>query len=288
MSLTSSAAAQGCATGPATTRGGTSSGAGLGCDDYVAFCRFLHELTGIDLSHYKRQQMERRLRTFYARQGITDLRDSFARLRRDVVHRDELLDRVTINVSQLWRNPEQWELIERELLPALSTRGRLDAWSAGCSYGAEAYTLATLCHLAGAGRRFRARIHGTDIDRRMVDRARRGRFSAEDARSAPRTKLLAGFERAEDGWQAKPAVSEMTRFEVGDLLTGAPRPRAYDLILCRNTVIYFTEPIRDELHARLATALRTGGYLMIGSTERINQPAALGLDLLHPFIYVKR
>ena len=66
-----------------------------------------------------------------------------------------------------------------------------------------------------------------------------------------------------------------------------PRPAAYDLILCRNTVIYFAEPIRDELHVRLAEALRPGGYLVIGSTERVSTPSALGLVMQHPFIYRK-
>jgi chemotaxis protein methyltransferase CheR len=256
-------------------------------DDYVAFCLFLQRLCGIDLLQYKRPQMERRLRSFYAQRGVSDLRESFPALRGDADHLSELLDRVTINVSQLWRNPEQWELIETELLPRLAARGSLDAWSAGCSYGAEAYTLAALCHLAGARSRLRVRIRGTDIDTRMVARARRGWFSDEDARSAPRRHLIAGFAPADGGWQAKPALMAMTRFEPGDLLAMSPPPDAYDLILCRNTVIYFTEPIRDELHARLVRALRPGGYLMVGSTERVAHAADLGLVPALPFIYAK-
>jgi chemotaxis protein methyltransferase CheR len=257
-------------------------------DDYVAFCLFLQKLCGIDLLQYKRGQMERRLRSFYAQRDITDLRDSFAGLR-DPQALNELLDRITINVSQLWRNPEQWDLIEQKLIPELAARGRLDAWSAGCSYGAEAYTLATLCAIAAdrPGPSFSARIRGTDIDRRMVARARLGRFSEDDARSAPRAKLLKGFEQGDGGWQARAEVRALCSFEHGDLLTGAPRAHSFDLILCRNTVIYFTEPIRDELHARLAGALRPGGYLMVGSTERVAHAAELGLTLTDPFIYRK-
>ncbi|WP_249009123.1 protein-glutamate O-methyltransferase CheR [Conexibacter sp. DBS9H8] len=256
-------------------------------DDYVDFCLFLQQLCGIELLQYKRPQMERRLRSFYAQRGVTDLRDSFPALRGDATHLSELLDRVTINVSQLWRNPEQWDLIEAKLIPALAERGGINAWSAGCSYGAEAYTLAALCHLAGAGSRLRVTIHGTDIDRRMIARARRGRFSEEDARSAPRAKLLAGFAETEGNWQAKPGLMAMTSFELGDLLTMSPRPGSYDLILCRNTVIYFNEPIRDQLHARLASALRPGGFLMVGSTERVAHAAELGLASAYPFIYRK-
>jgi chemotaxis protein methyltransferase CheR len=79
----------------------------------------------------------------------------------------------------------------------------------------------------------------------------------------------------------------MTRFEVGDLLRAQPRPAAYDLVMCRNTVIYFNDEVRDALHARLVTALRPGGYLIVGATERVSDPAAIGLAPTHPFTYRK-
>lgn len=254
-------------------------------DDYMEFCLFLRGLCGIDLTQYKRPQMERRLRSFYSTRGITRLSDTFERLRREPAHLDELLDRITINVSQLWRNPEQWELIERQLLPELARPGRIRAWSAGASYGAEAYTLATLCHHVAP--RAKTLIQGTDIDKRMVAKARLGEFTDEDARSAPSHHLQAGFERTDGGWRAKLAIRALTRFDVGDLLKVSPRPDSYDLILCRNTVIYFSEPIRDELHARLACGLRAGGYLVIGSTERVSHAGGLGLIPTNPFIYRK-
>ena len=254
-------------------------------DDYVEFCAYLRRLTGIDLSQYKRPQMERRLRTFYANKGVNTLTEAITHLRSDPVRLEELLDRITINVSQLWRNPEQWELIQNNVLPELAQAGQVRAWSAGCSYGAEAYTLATICHVALP--RTRVSIQGTDIDKRMVERARLGVFSVEDARSAPEQLMQIGFDRVPDGWRAKLNLRAMTRFDAGDLLQMQLRPGSYDLILCRNTVIYFAEPIRDELHARLADALRPGGYLVIGSTERVSNGSALGLSMQHPFIYRK-
>jgi chemotaxis protein methyltransferase CheR len=254
-------------------------------DDYAEFCTFLRTLTGIDLSQYKRPQMERRLRTFYSNKGVNNLSDAITRLRDDPSQLEQLLDRITINVSQLWRNPEQWQLIQTQLLPELAQKGQLRAWSAGCSYGAEAYTLATICHVAVPGAR--VSIQGTDIDKRMVERARLGVFSEDDARTAPEKLMDIGFERVEEGWRAKLNLRAMARFDAGDLLQMRLRPAVYDLILCRNTVIYFAEPIRDELHARLADALRPGGYLVIGSTERVSNPSALGLAMQHPFIYRK-
>src|SRR5205823_5914976 len=95
--------------------------------------------------------MERRVRSFASRRGLPSLDAYLETLRRDPVALDDFLDRLTINVSQLWRNPEQWELLGGTLLPELAGSGRIRAWSAGCSYGAEAFTLAAVCRSAVPG-----------------------------------------------------------------------------------------------------------------------------------------
>ena len=254
-------------------------------DDYLAFCEGLRRICGIDLTQYKRPQMERRLRAFFDRRGISVLSDALPALQRGSTQLDELLDRVTINVSQLWRHPEQWAALEKSVLGELAAGGRLRAWSAGSSYGAEAFTLAAVCRQAIPAAT--VQILGTDIDRRMVARAGEAVFSDEDARTSPPGAMERHFERIHGGWRARPELRRMTRFEVGDLLRMAPPRGGYDLVICRNTVIYFAEPIRDELHARLAGALRPGGVLVIGATERVSTPSALGLSPLHPFIFRK-
>lgn len=254
-------------------------------DDYVAFCASVHRLCGIDLSQYKRGQMERRIRTFASRRGITGLLDYARVLEGSKDELDAFLDRVTINVSQLWRNPEQWELLARKVLPSYAGRVRFKAWSAGSSYGAEAYTLAAVCGETLPG--VRVEIVGTDIDRRMVERARAGVFSLDDARDAPRAQRERWFAERDGRLHADERLRRMCRFETGDLLAMRPPQAAYDLVLCRNTVIYFTPEVKDALHARLAAAVVPGGHFMVGSTERIAEPAALGLEVAHPFVYRK-
>jgi chemotaxis protein methyltransferase CheR len=256
-----------------------------GSDDYVLFCEGLRQICGVDLSQYKRPQMERRLRSFFARKGINLLTDCLDALRTDKAELDALLDRVTINVSQLWRHPEQWARLESDVLPELGPTGRVRAWSAGCSYGAEATTLAAVCHRTIP--RARVQITGTDIDKRMIERARAAVFSAEDARGVDTKEMERAFDRVPEGWRAKDALRRMMTFEIGDLLRLRPQSASNDLILCRNTVIYFAEPIRDDLHARLAQALRPGGYLVVGATERVSRPGDLGLQMAYPFIYRK-
>ena len=221
-------------------------------DEFETFCTGVRRLCDIDLLQYKRGQMERRVRTFAERRGTAALGDYLA----------------------------------RAVLPDVLAAGSLRAWSAGSSYGAEAYTLAAVCGELGALKPgSRVRIKGTDIDRRMVERARLGTFTAEDARTAPRKPLERWFQPDGAGWRAGPALRAVTAFETGDLLRLRPPTAAYDLVMCRNTVIYFTEDVRNALHGRLATALRPGGHLVVGATERISDPSSLGLKPVHPFVY---
>ena len=252
-------------------------------DEYVAFCEGVRRLCQIDLLQYKRGQMERRIRSFAERRGIVRLTEYLSLLREREDELDEFLDRVTINVSQLWRNPEQWRALAEDVIPQLAARGRIRAWSAGCSYGAEAFTLAAVC--AEYAPSARVEIRGTDIDPRMVARAGEGRFTAEDVRSAPPGLLTQFFEPDGEGWRAAAELRRVCTFETGDLLRMPFPAGAYDLVLCRNTVIYFTDDVRDDLHGRLAASLQPGGYLMIGSTERVSRPAEIGLAAARPFVY---
>jgi chemotaxis protein methyltransferase CheR len=242
-------------------------------DDYVAFCEGVRGVCEIDLLQYKRGQMERRVRSFAERRGHADLATYLRLLSSDAAARDEFLDRVTINVSNLWRNPEQWERLRHDVVPALAADGTLRAWSAGCSYGAEAYTLAAVCRLAAPAAY--TSILGTDIDRRAIERAE------------PPNALAQFFLADGERWRPSAELRALVSFEVGDLLTLRPPAGAYDLVLCRNTVIYFNEDVRDALHARLADALRPGGVLVVGATERVTAPEAIGLQATAPFTYAK-
>jgi chemotaxis protein methyltransferase CheR len=260
--------------------------ASLKTDDFAALCELVRSLCGVDLMQYKRNQMERRVRTWCARRGTPDLVAYGVRLRRDPAELEAFLDRVTINVSHLWRHGDQFEVLRTKILPELADRGRLKIWSAGSSYGAEAYTIAAICREAIP--QVPVEIQGTDLDKRMVARAREGVFSAEDARTAPKQMLERHFTPLPDGgWAARPELKRMVRFENGDLLRMPVPEGRYDVVFCRNTVIYFTEQVRDALHARLARSLAPGGYLVVGTSERVADPRGLGLTSPYHFIYRK-
>jgi chemotaxis protein methyltransferase CheR len=274
---------------PVAPRAATAPGgftAGLKADDFVALCELVRTLCGVDLSQYKRNQMERRVRTWTQRRGTPDLGEYGKRLRSEPDELDAFLDRVTINVSHLWRHEDQFEALRRSILPELAPRGRVRIWSAGSSYGAEAYTIAAVCRETVPN--VRVEIQGTDLDKRMVARARTGVFTPEDARTAPPRMLERHFSpRHEGGWVAKPELRRMVRFETGDLLHMPVPAERYDVVFCRNTVIYFTEAVRDALHRRLVTALAPGGHLIVGTSERVADPRGLGLTSPFHFIYRK-
>jgi chemotaxis protein methyltransferase CheR len=256
-------------------------------DDFTALCELVRQLCGVDLGQYKRNQMERRVRTWCERRGTPDLTAYGQLLKKDPAELDAFLDRVTINVSHLWRHEDQFEVLRTKILPELTAAKRnLKIWSAGSSYGAEAYTIAAVCRetIPNAN----VEINGTDLDKRMVARARQGIFTAEDARTSPKGMLQRHFDPQPDGgWVAKPELKRMVKFENGDLLRMPVPTERYDVVFCRNTVIYFTEEVRDALHARLVQSLAPGGYLVVGTSERVADPRAMGLTSPFHFIYRK-
>lgn len=254
-------------------------------DDFPAFCVGVKRLCQVDLTSYKRGQMERRVRSFAGARGKPFLLDYLALLAHDEGERERFLDRLTINVSQLWRNPLQWRTLADQVIPLLAENGAIRAWSAGCSNGAEAYTIAAVCREVASGASLEVR--GSDIDLRMLEHARAGCFSEADMQSVPDSSRARWFTPTSDGWRVDPELTALTCFEAEDLLVCAPPRASYDLIACRNTVIYFNVESRGALHGKLADALRSGGHLMVGCTERIDNAGELGLELVHPFIYRK-
>lgn len=257
-------------------------------DDFERFCAGIADLLGVDLSLYKRKQMERRARGLASRFGDGTLDGYLELLQTDAGQLDKFMERMTITVSQLWRNNEIFEAIEKELLPELNANAgvrRLHLWSAGCSYGAEPYTLASVCLEMRDKLNRMPTIKGTDINPRMIERAKKGFYTDEDARDAPHDLLEKYFDRVEGGWNAKPELRQMIRFKVEDLF--AAKTDAMDLILFRNVAIHFERERRDRVHRILAEALLPGGMLVLGSTEMIVHPAELGLERVRPFVFRK-
>lgn len=252
---------------------------------YEYFRRKLKERSGVDLAAYKDRQMVRRLMSYLKRVDVPNFFVLAKKIERDDEALGRLKDFLTINVTDFFRNPDRYADLERRVLPELARRfGTLRIWSAGCSNGAEPYSLSIL--LEEMGGEASHDVLATDIDAAILKVARDGVYEEEKLRGV--TKERRRFFRAmPDGrWQIKPATKSRVRFRAHDLLAD-PYPKGVHLILCRNVVIYFTDQAKEGIYRRFADALEPGGYMMIGSTESIFCPGRYGLRSAGPFVYQK-
>ena len=267
---------------------GAAPGGNFGADDYANFERRMEARTGLRLRQYKSDQMRRRLAALSRKAGCDSFAALAAAVERDPSRRAEFLSHVTINVTELMRNPERFDDLAAHVLPDLLAHRRnvpLSVWSAGCSYGAEAYTVALLLHELSPA--LPHRIKGTDIDREVLARAERPGFSPADMANVSPARRQAHFEEAGGVFQPRTHLRGRVRFAPHDLLADPFPPAEYDLILCRNVLIYFTDDAKDQIYRGFFRALRPGGVLFVGGTERLSDHRAVGFDLLRPFFYRK-
>lgn len=209
-------------------------------------------------------------------------------MERDPAMLSEFLDKMTINVTELLRNPDRFTELTSHVLPGLLAQHKsapLSIWSAGCSYGAEAYTMALLLHELQPA--VAHKIKGTDIDLSVLARAERPSFSAADMINLSPARRGAHFLELGGTYQPKAHLKNKVRFEPHDLLGGAYPKSECDLILCRNVVIYFNDDAKERIYRGFFQALRPGGILFVGGTERLSDHRAIGYELARPFFYRK-
>ncbi|MCS6950670.1 MAG: protein-glutamate O-methyltransferase CheR [bacterium] len=253
-------------------------------DDYLWFCQQVLHKTGLDLQQYKRPQMERRLRSMAERVGARNLEEYWVVLQRDSEQFAYFLDRITINVSELFRNPEKFDELRQLILPQLrQLSNSLKVWSAGCSYGAEPYSLAILLEEM---RPISYQILATDIDETILGKAREGIFAPEDMRNVSPEWRQKYFVQQGNRYQVKPELKRNITFRKHNLLAD-PFDSGFHLIVCRNVVIYFTEEAKERLYIRFYQSLVPGGVLFVGSTERIFNYREIGFEMPLSFFYRK-
>lgn len=252
--------------------------------DFLLFINRMKQLTGIDLAAYKEAQMKRRLTTLRMKHGYTTFAAYFDMLKHDGKLMDEFLDRMTINVSEFWRNPVRWEMVERRYFPELSKESpRLKIWSAACSTGEEPYTAAMI--LDRLGLLDRSTIIATDIDAQVLEKAKQGLYVERSLKDVP-ASYKPYFQQEGSMYRVAEKLKRPIRFEKHNLLLDR-YGEGYDLIICRNVMIYFTEEAKQQLYHRFSAALRPGGLLFVGSTEQIFSPAQYQLASEETFFYRK-
>ena len=244
--------------------------------DFYHLLEKIHNEHGVDLTLYRPKCLGRRI---YSRLRATKC-DSIAEymdyLGKNPGEYKELMDTVTINVTQFFRNHEVFEAMVKEVLPELFERKKKEGkkvvriWSAGCASGEEPYTLAIMFHefLKEKINDFNIKIYGTDLDQNALDQAKAGQYDLAALREMP-PQLIKKYFILDDGkYVVADKVRLLTAFMKHDLVKGKPLEHI-DLILCRNVVIYFSRGLSSQVYASFYQGLNPKGYLVLGKVEAL-------------------
>jgi chemotaxis methyl-accepting protein methylase len=229
---------------------------------------------GMSCGSYKDKCLKRRIAVRMRARGVHSYDDYGKLLDQDAREYQELLDALTINVTKFFRNAETWSALRPYLEGLTETRSSLRVWSAGCASGEEPYTIAVLlAEIQALGF-----IDATDIDRLSLERTRQAKYP-----DSAFTEMPAQLQRRYivDG-QPAPLLRELVQVRAHDLTREPPPRPPYDLIVCRNVVIYFERQAQERLFQVFVNALAPGGVLLLGKVETLFGPARERLTLVDP------
>lgn len=249
--------------------------------DFAFIRRLVGEQTGINLSDGKREMVYGRLARRLRERGIGSFAEYCKLLEGDDGEIMHLVNAITTNLTSFFREKHHFEYLRNTLLPELLEHNRhsrrLRIWSAGCSTGEEPYSIAiTLKEALPANHGWDVKILATDIDTNVLDRARHGVYAQDSVRSLPPERMQRWFRRGAGAnagkVQVNPALQELIRFRQLNLMSEPwPMKGRFDVIFCRNVVIYFDKPTQKRLFARYAQMLDARRHLFIGHSETLFQ-----------------
>ena len=254
--------------------------------DYEYFKREVLSLTGIDLSCYKEKQMKRRIDTLIGKHKIEGYDKYVSGLKSDTSLFDEFVNYITINVSEFCRNPEQWKLMDEQVIPELISKfgKNLKIWTAACSTGDEPYSLvmAFSRHLPLSN----IKINATDLDKQVIAKAKTGLYTEKSIAAVPDDLKRKYFTKVGPSYKIADEIKSRVEFKEHNLLKDN-YPTDFHMIVCRNVLIYFTEEAKDEVFRKFYRSLASKGILFIGSTEQIISYKEMGYDRKSSFFYQK-
>ena len=255
--------------------------------DYEKFKAAVLRMTGIDLSAYKENQMKRRINTLIEKHKISGYDEFVSALKTNKALFEEFVNYLTINVSEFYRNPDQWELMDKVFIPELIEKfgKRLKIWSAACSTGDEPYSLvmALSRHLPLD----QIKIYATDLDKQVIAQAKTGIYAEKSLAGVPQDLKDKYFTKVGNSYQISNLIKSRVEFKEHNLLKD-PYPQNYHFIVCRNVLIYFTEEAKDEIFTKYGQSLVNGGIFFIGSTEQIMNHRKYGFERRNSFYYEKK
>jgi chemotaxis protein methyltransferase CheR len=248
------------------------------CTDrgFLDLKRLIVKQLSLDCDHYKDGYLQRRFAVRMRERGVTGY-DDYVRLLKENPHEyEDLMRDLTINVTQFFRDQAVFKALEEVVLPMLiyekASRGEtsIRVWSAGCSSGEEPYSICILLRelLGEEYDNFSLTVVGSDIDEEVLESARGAAYLPRQVVNVPKPYLERYFVLEGGSYHLSQEIKDMVRFRNIDLFTSTAGSH-FDMILCRNVVIYFTREMQERLYMRFHTSLREGGYFVMGNTETL-------------------
>lgn len=255
-------------------------------NDYESFKKDVFSLTKIDLNAYKEKQMKRRIDALITKNHIDGYPEYIKLIKSDSEKFEQFVNFLTINVSEFYRNPEQWVLMDKEVIPDLMNKfgKNLKIWSAACSTGDEPYSL--VMALSRHIPLNQIKIIATDIDKQVLAKAKVGLYSEKSIASVPDDLKKKYFTKIGASYQISDEIKARVEFKEHNLLKD-PYPTGCNLIVCRNVLIYFTEEAKEDIYRKFNQALVKDGVLFIGSTEQIMNYKELNYLRSKSFFFIK-
>ncbi len=255
--------------------------------NYEKFKEQVLRKTGINLSSYKERQMKRRIESLIKRCNFDNFQDYFNAITKDDVLYNDFINYLTINVSEFYRNPTQWQVLKSDVIPYLlenNGKRKLKVWSAACSTGEEPYSL--VMALSEFFNLREIEIIATDIDKEVLNKASIGIYSPKSIEHTPDKFKKKYFTKTGNSYKISEEIKNCVKFRSHDLLKDI-YPKDCDLIICRNVLIYFTEEAKEKIYINFNSSLKSNGVLFVGSTEQIILPHRYNFKAMKTFFYKK-
>lgn len=243
----------------------------------------LKELS-IDLTAYKSNQLHRRIKSLMSRIGVETIEDYIKTLKTNPIQKQKFIDYLTINVTEFFRNPEIFNEFEDTIKKNLNYKTPLKIWSAACSTGAEPYSISMI--LNDISPNVNHKILATDIDNTILNRAKKGEYTPIEIKNIPKKMLDRHFKQIDGKYVINYDIKKIISFRKHDLILNSYESN-FDIIVCRNVVIYFNQDVKDKVYDKFSKSLKKGGILFVGATESIYNYKAFNFEKVSTFIYRK-
>jgi chemotaxis protein methyltransferase CheR len=251
-------------------------------DEFQLLRKYIYESSGIALEPGKEYLLETRLNFLLDEHGCNTFKDLYLKSKADLTKKieEKIIDAISTNETYFFRDKAPFELLQHKILPDLidkksknsTMKPSIKLWSAASSTGQEIYSIAmTLNEMGVSNTDYNIKLMGTDISDSAVAQASYGSYNKfEVSRGLEQAKLNRYFHQQEDKWRINDQIRIMVQFKKMNLMRPFENIGKFDIILCRNVMIYFTEEDRRRIYTNLARVLEPDGYLLIGSTESLS------------------